>query len=499
MFRNIKLFILTALLLLTPKIFGDSAYENLIVNDIQVIMENQNIEEFDSNAILSKLKTQKGSYFSESSFDEDLKILSKDFERIEPVFNIENEKLNIILKLWAMPIISSIEWNGNELIKTKKLNSELGIEINSKFNRAEFNKALNKVKEFYIKKGFFESQITYKVFPVSDKNLVRIVLSVKEGKHGRIKDIELIGFTKDEKSEIYNLMATKKYVLILSLLDNTGTYREDAIEQDRMSIINFLQNKGYADAKVDIKIIEDNVAKKVILEITAHRGTLYRVGKITFDGNTILSNEEIMKHFTIYPDDAFSPEKIRETAEAIKEAYGTQGYIETNVYHETFLMENEPVYNVNFYINESGKSKIGLIKIFGNTSTKTSVILRHSLLVPGETFDSRKIKATQSRLENLGFFKSVNVYSVQSSDPDLGPSYRDVHIEVEETSTGHLSFSAGYSSNDSVTGTIDISENNFDHAGLYRVFKEGPSAFRGAGEYTQLKGSFGKKQKSQLV
>ena len=355
---------------------------------------------------------------------------------------------------------------------------------------------MNKVKEYYVKKGYFESQISYKETLIPNKNEVRIDIYVKEGKTGKIKKIEFSGFTKKETSDLLNSMQTKKYNFLTSWIADTGTYREEALDQDKMNIINYLQNKGYADAKVDIDIVEDETTNKLIITIVAHRGILYRFGKITFQGNTLLTDDEVINSFLVHPEETFSPEKIRETAQAIKDSYGAKGYIEANVYYDTQLEENEPIYNVDFTIDEGEQFKIGLIKVYGNKATQARVILRQSLLVPGETFDTRKLKATQQRLESMGFFKNVNVYAIQSSDPDLGPNYRDVHIEIDEQSTGNLSFSAALSSSDKVSGTIDLTENNFDHMGLYKMFRYGPSALRGGGEYLQLKGTLGKRQKN---
>ncbi|MBN2480083.1 MAG: outer membrane protein assembly factor BamA [Parachlamydiales bacterium] len=479
--------------------FANDSFEGKKIAEVSISIENLDKDtSYDVKAIANKLKAQKGSIFLQSDFDADLKTLTVDFDRIDPDVEMKNNEIFIKIKLWLRPMIRKIEWIGNQKFKSNKLQKELAIKVNTAFNVTEFNKALNKVKEFYIKKGYFESQITYKVIPISDKNEVKLQIKVKEGKSGKIQKIVFKGFTKSEKNELLSLIITKKYNILTSWMTGTGTFREDAIEQDKMSIINFLQNKGYADAKADINITEDKKSGKLIIEITAHRGTLYRFGKITYDGNCILPDEDILKRFLVYPNDPFSPEKIRETIQAIKDAYGAKGYIETHVYYETQLMENEPIYNINFYIDEGDVYKIGLIKIYGNKSTRNSVILRESLLIPGETFDTRKLKATQARLENLGYFKAVNVYAVQASD-DLGCNYRDVHIEVEETSTGHLSFAAGYSSSENITGTIDLTENNFDHRGIFNVFKDGTSALRGGGEYLQLKASLGKRQQNAAL
>ena len=144
--------------------------------------------------------------------------------------------------------------------------------------------------------------------------------------------------------------------------------------------------------------------------------------------------------------------------QSIKDLYGRKGHIDANVQYETHLVSTEPVYNVNYQIDEGEQYKIGMVRVFGNVQTQAHVILRESLLVPGETFDGAKLKATQSRLENIGYFKSVNVYAVRTTDDQaLGDNYRDVYIEVEETTTGNVSLFFGFSSADNLFGGLDLS------------------------------------------
>ncbi len=110
------------------------------------------------------------------------------------------------------------------------------------------------------------------------------------------------------------------------------------------------------------------------------------------------------------------------------------------------------------------------------------------------------MQKTEERLHNIGYFKNVNVYAVHSSDSsDLGPDFRDIHIEVEETSTGSLGFSFGFSSSESIFGGIDILERNFNYMGIPNIFSEGYQALRGAGEYAHLRADIGTKQRSYLA
>jgi outer membrane protein insertion porin family len=151
-----------------------------------------------------------------------------------------------------------------------------------------------------------------------------------------------------------------------------------------MTILNYLHNKGYADAKVEIQLQDDPSSDKLIIAINASRGPLFSFGYTYFSGNALLTPDEINKQFSLRVETPFSPEKVRETTQAIKDWYGQRGYIDASVQSEIVLKENESVFDVHFIIDEGQQYRVGLVHIFGNSSTQNNVILRESLLVPGE-------------------------------------------------------------------------------------------------------------------
>lgn len=477
-------------------------YDGQDVKDIQIIVESRSLDsEYDTTTIRTKLKTKEGAPFSQTTFDKDLKNLSKDFDRVQPKVSSENDKISVQLILWPRPVIHQINWDGPKQIDKSKLQKELDVKPHTVFNREKFNHRFNKLKELYIKQGYFESQLSYSIEPIEGTDLVDVNIHVNEGRSGKIRNIELKGFTSDEQSELLDEIYTKKYNFFTSWFMGTGTYREEILEHDKMTIINFLHNKGYADATISIDIEDLDNTGKIAIIITAHRGPLYRFGTVQFDGNTLIPYSDIEKHFLIKSGEIYSPEKLRETAQSIKDLYGQKGYIEANVQYETDLKENEPIFNVNFYLVEGDQFRVGLIHVFGNAQTNNNVILRESLLVPGEVFDSRKLKATQQRLENIGYFKNVNVYAVRSQeDLGLGENYRDVYIEVEETATGNASLFVGFSSLDNVFGGLDLTERNFNIKGFADVITKGKfSSLRGAGEYAHAKVNIGAKQTNYII
>lgn len=474
-------------------------YENHEISNITIIVHTQVGDVCDSKAVLARILTKEGGFFSQNDFDEDLKTLSQDFDRIEPVVEIIDDKVSIQIEAWTKPVIRHIKWHGNHHITDHKLQDELKIKCGEIFDRQTFNTAFHKLKVYYIKKGYFEAELDYRYEIDRDTNEVDIDVIIREGRCGKIKEINFVNFTEREESEVTKEMLTKKYNIFLSWITEQGTYNEEMIQQDQLIITNYLQNQGFADAQVDIQVAEATKTDRITVTIIADKGERYYFGTLSFEGNTLISDAKINSLFGILPGDPYSIEDLRDTIEDITDAYGRLGYIDAFVDFEPELDEDTLRYNINFKITEGEQYRIGLIRVFGNISTKTPVILHETLLIPGEIFNIIKLKATEIRLTNIGYFKHVNVYFIKGTESPLGNNYRDVYIEVEETGTGQFSAFLGYSTAEDLFGGINITENNFDHEGFYYFWRDGFRSFRGGGEYAHITLQVGQKSSNYTL
>lgn len=493
--------VLTFLISCSSTLFGEILqYENLMIEKIDVAIQGP-CENFDKAVVLSRIKTRQGDMFSQTDFDNDLKTLAQEYDRLEPIFNVVDSKMYITLKVWPKPTIRSITWNGNERVKTKRLQQELKIPCFTVFDRKNFNQAFHKLKAYYVRKGFFEAELNYNVQLDPTTNEVDIEICIVEGRAGRIKNIIFENFTQCEKEDLCEQMVTKKYNIFMSWLNNEGTYNEEAIQHDQFNILNYLHNKGYADATVDIKVDEAEQDNRINIIITACKGNIYRVGSISVEGYCLYSKDDIMRQFTFCEGSVYSPERIRNTVDNITNLYGRRGYIDATVDHEPSLSETEEcIYNLKFTIEEGEQFRVGLIKVFGNCQTQTKVILHETLVIPGEVFNVEKLKKTEERLTNVGYFSHVNVYAVKSDGPcGLGENYRDVHIEVEETSTGNFGAFFGFSTAENIFGGINVTEKNFNYKGLGCFWRDGYKSLRGGGEYLNATATVGAKSRSYVL
>lgn len=462
-----------------------------VVKSIKIEVEGENAR---NRQTPPKMKTKEGALFVQEDFDEDLKSLLKVYDRVEPKIEFSDGRASISLLLTAKPCVKKISIQGNKEVPNHKILKTLQLFEGDLFDREKFLKHLDELKTYYLKRGFFESKITYEANHNASLGHVDLVINIQEGCCGRIKKLDFEGLSKAEISEVKEFILTKQYSKALSWFNGAGLYHPDLIEQDSFAIANYLHNLGYADATVTSKYNVDEKGN-IHLCLVANKGPLYTLGHIHVEKFAALSRRLIAKQISSHPDDIYNPEVIWDSAQRIRDIYAKYGYINTNVDVNFVPHPTEPVYHVNYHITEGCPYKVGLIKINGNQHTKHNVILHESSLFPGDTLSRLKLETTERRLRNTGYFQSVSVYTVRSQLDPLNESeqYRDIYIDVKETTTGNLGLFLGFSSLDNLFGGVELSENNFDLFGVTKLFTHGLHALRGGGETLFLKANFGDK------
>lgn len=494
MIRSLTLSFLSLFFFATTSLAAIQEIEGQTVENIIITPKGTTTgKKFDRQAILMRLKTTVGHPFSQDDFDQDIKLLSRDYYKVEPSVKTEKGKLTVFLELHIKPSIRSINIFGNEQISAGNIRRELDLKIGHTFDRKAFTEAFNNIKAFYVRRGHFEAKMDYSLSPDPNTNEIDIDIHITEGRSGRIKGIEFVGFTKAEEKILSKQILTKKYHLLTSWATGEGTYRKEMIQQDELQVADFLQNQGYADARVSITTKESGKNNRIVIEITTEKGQRYTFGAIEIEGNDLVRTEDILSRIAIKEGGIFSPQILRESSATISKIYGKHGYIDTYAVATPHLDPEKPVYNVHVQVREGEQYRIGTINVYGNTATTTSVILNEALLIPGEVFDSRKLQQTEQRLMAIGYFEGVNVYPVPTSHSMNDNSvFRDVNIEVVETSTGSFSASAGFSTMESIFGAINLSEKNFNWRGVFDLYHYGLPALRGAGEYAYISAMIGK-------
>ncbi|MBM2834591.1 MAG: omp85, partial [Candidatus Brocadiaceae bacterium] len=233
---------------------------------------------------------------------------------------------------------------------------------------------------------------------------------------------------------------------------------------------------------------------KMFLNIHVKEGERYYVENVGIHGETLFTEEELKEKLKLKEGGPFFLDAVEKDAYQLRLTYGEQGYIAAAVREKhTFSSEGTKV-DVSFNIEEKDRYYIEKIKISGNDKTRDNVIRRQVTFNPGERLDTEKIRDSQRRLTNTGYFDMESGAPAGINfEPGSEANKQNVLIDVKEGRTGMLRFGGGYGANIGAFGDISYTDRNFDVFDLpksWNDFLQG-NAFRGAGEILTLRFSPG--------
>jgi outer membrane protein insertion porin family len=313
---------------------------------------------------------------------------------------------------------------------------------------------------------------------------------VTESPKIRIEEMEFVGARAFPQKKLRKAIKTRRHWMF-SWITGSGVLKDEQFEDDKEKLAEFYQNEGYIDFEIKDVQFDYLDPRHLVVRFLISEGTQYKVGAVEFKGNSLFSAEQIMKGdrsakgLKMGVGEVFTPKALEADLEAIRDFYGSKGYIDSWVRPiknpNTTRGTMDLVYEIRD--EDKGKSYIEKIEIQGNIKTKDKVIRRELAVSPGEVFDMVRVKRSKGRLEQMAYFEKVET-DVQPTDI---PNRKNLVIDVEETTTGNIELGAGFSSIDNLVGFVGFRESNFD------LFN--PPLFRGGGQKFRINVMLGTRRK----
>ncbi|MDI1313407.1 outer membrane protein assembly factor BamA [Prosthecobacter sp.] len=439
-----------------------------IVQDVQIVLKGA--VKVDENRIRGQMSTRVGQPFSNESVERDIRALystgaveNLDIRAVDVAGGVK-----VIVEIVGRGGIAEINFIGNTVIDNSKLRKDIEIKVGDPVDDIKLSAAQQKIVELYEKKGFSDVVASYDITPSARVGFSTVTFKVDEGARGIIHDIRFEGNTAIKSRVLRGSIKSQEHH-VWNLWGKKGKLSNQDLQEDIKKLEQAFQDKGYVYAKVTEVRREPVSAKQMDLVYVINEGAKYDVSAVKISGNTIFTNEVLMQGIKTEPGFAYVGSFIKADEKMIQDYYGSRGYADARV--ETSILETGAgQVAVAYNITEGTKSYISKVNISGNSVTKDEVIRRELPFAPGEELNTVKIEAGKSRLQNLNYFSSVDMRNT----PTTAPGYKDVDINVQEQSTGTVNFGAGFSSIDSITGFIQVTQTNFD----IRDWKD----FRGGGQ-----------------
>jgi outer membrane protein insertion porin family len=420
---------------------------------------NRKVED---DAIRAVIKTKPGVVINQELLRDDVRAIWKTgfFEDVQ----VESTELKgqgdaglaIVFVLKEKPTISKIYVAGNDEVSLTKINEVLDLKKDQVLDLAKLKKNVQKIKELYVEKGFYMAEVDYELKRPAPAE-VEVWFRVHEHAKVEVRRVNFVGNKAISDDELRDVVVTREGN-ILSLLTQSGTYREDVFQRDLVLLQAHYWDRGYVQVKVGTPVLELSPDKRSLyITINIDEGEQYRLGKIDVRGDLLEPKEFFLSRVSVHPGDVFNRSKLSDDLQKLTDLYKDRGYAYVNATPATPVDEKTRTVDVTFEIQKGELVYFERVNIHGNTKTRDKVIRRELRIIEGEPYNQALLDYSKRRVNALGYFEKVDISTRRGSTDN----FMEVNVEVSERPTGTFQIGAGFSSVENFIAQAQISQNNF--------------------------------------
>jgi outer membrane protein insertion porin family len=404
--------------------------------------------------IRSYLQLKEGQPFDAAAADRSLKALFG--TGLFSDVSIDMQGSTLVVKVTENPIINRVAFEGNSKIDDDKLRDEVQSKPRQVFTRARVQSDVERILTIYRRSGRYNASVEPKIITL-EQGRVDLVFEINEGDVTGVQRISFVGNEHFSDSTLRGKIRTSESAW-WRFLSSDDRYDPDRLNLDRELLRKFYLSEGYADFRVVSAVAELAPNREgFFITFTISEGERYKFGKVDvstrFQG---LDIDVLKSYLTMAEGDWYNASEVEKTVAALTEVVGSLGYAFVDVRPNIRRNKDTLTIDVTFDIQEGPRVYVERINISGNTRTLDKVIRREFRLAEGDAFSTAKVRRSQERLRNLGFFEKVDIAAAPGSTPDK----TNLEVQVVEQSTGDISFGAGYSTTSGILGDVSLKERN---------------------------------------
>ena len=440
---------------------------------IQNISINGN-QQVSSELIKSHISLKKGGFYTPNQANQDIKqLFSLGFFEdisIHQSYTSSNQ-LKLTYHFKERPFISTVSFEGHKKMNTKDLKESSLIKEYQFLDPDKLQKTLIAIKKIYEEKAYYLMTNSYELKKdPKNKNWNQLIINIDENFKLFIQNIQFIGNRNIESKSLKRFMKNKERNL-LSFFGASGVYQPSHIDQDLQLLEYYYRDQGYLNVRIqqpEISISADK--KRLSLYFKINEGPRYKMGKIYFEGDEVVSKEEAVARFTLSKKEYFSLTSLQTDMQKLAILYKNKGYAfaEVNPLFQNDSIEENKIH-IFFEVNKGDLYKLRRIQITGNKQARDRVILRRFKITEGDLYNQSQIDLSRQLLEQLSIFEKVEITPQALNSQAL----KDISIEslsksldlkvhlTEREKTGELTGAFGYNNYTRLYASFDLKKNNF--------------------------------------
>jgi len=427
---------------------------SFIVDDIQV----EGLQRVTLGAALLNIPLREGDNVSRSDTALAVKKLyeSGNFDDIE----LYRDGSTLVFKVTELPTISSIEFVGNEAIPEEQLQESLnssGIRVGEPIDRTIIRSVEQGLQEFYYGAGRYSAKINTIITPLP-RNRIDIKFSFVEGKSAEIKQLNILGNTVYSTAELKNVFELSDHTPWWNFMADQQ-YQKQMLAGDLEKLRSYYVDKGYIRFKTDSTQVSMTPDKQgIYITLKVDEGEQYKLGHIVLTGDLLDKEQELRGLLALNSGELYSGASVTATEESLSRYLSRFGYAYPKVSTYPEINDEDHTVNLTIAVEPGPRIYVRRINFAGNDVTKDEVLRREMRQMEGTWLSNRLIDRSKTRLNQLGFFETVNTTTVRvPGEPDVV----EVNVQVKEQPAGSFNAGIGYGSESGLSLNAGIQQDNF--------------------------------------
>ena len=391
---------------------------------------------------------------------------------------IENQSLTslgILIQVVEQPRMLEYRIEGVKKSEADDLEDLISLVQGAAITDANLVQAKRTIIRFFKEKGLWGTEVVTRVEDSEEiENRSILYFDVKKGKKLEIKDIQFIGLDRFTEKDLLKVIKPIKEDAWWKFLSKK-LYKQEDFDEGVANLITHFQEEGHVDARIvsDSLWVDDfgNAEQGLLLAFTIYEGPQYKVRDISWDGNTVYTDDQLTQSLGFEEGDIFDQTRYDEnlnfnkTSTDINSLYQNIGYLFFQAIPTISKAGNDSL-DIHFDIYEDEIATIRRVTFSGNTQTHDDVVRRTLRTIPGATYSREAIVRSVRELSTLGFFDPQNI------TPDVQPIPQNKEVDVsflvdESASTSNFEFSGGYGGR--AIGALISTRLNFNNFSLQRA------------------------------
>ncbi len=420
------------------------------------------LKRLEKDAVLAKVGTKPGQVLLRETVKSDIQSLygMGYFDEVEVTGELTGQgTVNLKYRMRERPVISRIDFDGNERISTSDLKDVIKVKEWGILDVAKVREDVSLIQKHYEDKGFYLAKVSFELKTISPEE-VEVVYKINDYEKVQIKKITFLNNKRYSDETLKGLLAETREGGFFSFVSGSGSFKESAFKQDLQRLTYWYLEHGCVKFRYENPVVTVSDDKKwLYISIYVDEGEQFKMGTMDFGGELLFPKDELHTELSLLSEEPFSISKRNADIQKLTEKYQDLGYAFVNVVPKMNIHDDTRSVDIEYDFEKGSLVYFGEINIVGNTKTHDKVIRRELKIREGQLYSGSALRVSRENVERLGFFSPGEV-TFNTISPKGKSDVLNVEISVKERSTGTITLGAGYGSAQGFFFTSTVSEIN---------------------------------------